>query len=176
VIRSVVGAGPAIERRSVICREATQLGNQREIIQTEPQRRRGVVLQVRPEASTAARELVEPAEGKFYSYIVPPGQSDRVHNMDGPVGENETLAPADVPRVVIQSGGKMWCGYDNFVEHVRALSPLVQDAVFYVGDEEDYIDEFLIRSGALNYRRVHQGYWWDVEDYLATVRPADSGR
>jgi hypothetical protein len=119
--------------------------------------------------------LVQPAEGKFYSYIVPAGESDRVQNMDGPVGQDEALVPADVARVVIQSGGKMWCGYDNFVEHVRALSPLVQDAVFYVGDEEDYIDEFLIHAGALNHRRVHQGYWRDVEDYLASARPAESG-
>jgi hypothetical protein len=135
------------------------------------------VLRVRPEAAAAARELVEPAGGKFYSYVVLAGEPDSLHNMDGPVGQDdEALPPADVLRVAIQSGGKMWCGYDHFVEHVRALSPLVEDAAFYVGDEEDYIDEFLIRSGALNYRRVHQGYWWDVEDYLVTARPAERGR
>ena len=89
------------------------MGNQREIIQTEPVRRRGVVLRVRPEAAAAARELVEPAGGKFYSYVVLAGEPDSLHNMDGPVGQDdEALPPADVLRVAIQSGGKMWCGYD----------------------------------------------------------------
>ena len=56
------------------------------------------------------------------------------------------------------------------------LSFFVEDASFFVGDEEDYIDEFSIRSGVLYYRRVHQGYWWDVEDYLARRRSPQSRR
>jgi len=62
----------------------------------------------------------------------------------------------------------MWCGYENFVVHIGTLASSLEDARFYVGDEEDYIDEFLVVEGELRYKRVHQGYWLDLEGYLAT--------
>ena len=29
----------------------------------------------------------------------------------------------------------MWCGYENFVDHIRQIAPFVDDATFFVGDE-----------------------------------------
>lgn len=60
----------------------------------------------------------------------------------------------------------MWCGYERFVAHIEALAPLVVDALFYVGDEEDYIDEFVLTDGRLEYRRVHSGYYLPVRKFL----------
>ena len=36
----------------------------------------------------------------------------------------------------------------------------------YVGDEEDYIDEFRLSGGVLEYRRVHSGYYLPVRNFL----------
>ena len=50
-----------------------------------------------------------------------------------------------------------------------ALAPMVDDVIFYAGDEDIYIDEFRIVAGTLHYKRVHEGYWRDLNDYLATL-------
>lgn len=68
--------------------------------------------------------------------------------------------------ITIQSGGKMWCGYEKFVVHVRSLAPMLENAQFFVADEEYYIDEFLIVHGELHYKRVQQGFIPDLEEYL----------
>ena len=60
----------------------------------------------------------------------------------------------------------MWCGYDAFVSRVRMLATHVEDALFYIGDEEDYIDEFRLSAGELFYRRVHSGGWRLLEEFL----------
>ena len=52
------------------------------------------------------------------------------------------------------------------MDHVRDLAPHLENALFFIGDEEDYIDEFLLSDSQLLYRRVHQGYWWPVDDYI----------
>ena len=76
------------------------------------------------------------------------------------------LHPQPFDCVAIQSGGKMWCGYVAFVGRVRELAPHLADALFYVGDEEDYIDEFRLSGGVLEYRRVHSGYYLPVRNFL----------
>jgi hypothetical protein len=68
----------------------------------------------------------------------------------------------------VQSGAKMWCGYENFVAKVAELSPCLEDALFYVADEEDYVDRFSIQDGRLNYSRVHAGHWWPLNDFPDT--------
>ncbi len=144
----------------------TAVGNQREIRQVEPRQCLGVVIRVLPEAVDQVRAILEPLEGRYYIYSRPAGEPVVFSNLDGP-DVNLGVLPGD--HVVIQSGGKMWCGYEQFVQFVAQLAPLLEDALFYVGDEEDYIDEFRIRDGRLDYQRVHEGGWWDVEDYLRTT-------
>ncbi len=81
------------------------------------------------------------------------------------------MAVLSSPAFIVQSGGKMWCGYPEFTEHIREVAPLLADATFLVGDEEDYIDEFRIASGALTVTRVHSGCWRDVEDFIREDYP-----
>ena len=63
----------------------------------------------------------------------------------------------------------MWCGYGTFVEHVRALAPYLDDAHFFLGDEEEYIDEFRVCGGVLSYRRVHHGGWRPLDEYIKSL-------
>jgi hypothetical protein len=139
------------------------MGNQREIVQVEPRKCRGAALRIRIPHEATVIELVQRSQGHYYSYVVPAGSSVVIGNMDGP---DTDLGVLGGRYIAIQSGGKMWCGYDAFVTHVRSLAEYVEDALFYVGDENDYIDEFQIRAGTLAYRRVHHGSWRPIEDYL----------
>jgi len=60
--------------------------------------------------------------------------------------------------LVIQDGGKMWCGYRNFVNHIRKLAPMLEDALFCIQDEDErFIDEFRIENRHLQYKRIQQG-------------------
>jgi len=112
-----------------------------------------------------AKELAETAEhrGRFYTYFCPAGEPVEIPNMDGPA---VCIGPSKRDYVVIQSGGKMWCGYEAFIEHTRPLGPHLEDALFFVADEEDYIDEFLIEGGRLKYQRVLQGAAWNLNRFL----------
>lgn len=142
------------------------MGNQREIRQVEPRSSLGVVLKILPDKADAVRDLLgQFAKGHFYTLLIPAGESVAFPNLDGP---NVDLGLLPGEHLAIQSGGKMWCGYEDFVDHVRQLAPFVEEGLFFVGDEEDYIDEFRIRSGKLNYSRVHSGSWWPVDDFLRT--------
>jgi len=140
------------------------VGNQRAILQIEPRHCRGAVIRVQPGYAEQVRTLLEPLAGEYYTYFRPAGSSVSFPNLDGP---DVDLGILHRDHVVIQSGGKMWCGYDKFVDHIRGLASCLEDALVFVGDEEDYIDEFRIRDGQLHYRRVHQGGWRPVEDFLA---------
>lgn len=145
------------------------MGNQHEIVQVEPRRCNGVALRVVPGHGRTVRELLESAGGEFYTGFVAVGEPLEFPNLLGPP---TSLGVLDGDHVTVQSGGKMWCGYDAFVDHVRKLSPYLEDALFYVADEEDFIDEFRFRAGELQYRRVHQGGWWPLDDFLqSTERP-----
>jgi hypothetical protein len=139
------------------------VGNQREIRQTEPRWCLGAVIRVRAGYADELRALLEPLAGRYYTYYNASDKPVAFPNLDGP---DVHLGVLVGDHVVIQSGGKMWCGYQDFIEHVRRLAPSLEDALFYVGDDEDYIDEFRIRSGVLEYERVHQGGWLPVEDFL----------
>jgi hypothetical protein len=144
------------------------VGNQREILQREPSQNQGVILRVLPTESERVRDLLKDKKS-FYTHFVPAGQVVSFPNLDGP----DTVAEKDiVDTVVIQSGGKMWCGYEQFVDLISRIASSVEDALFYVGDEQDYIDEFRIRNRCLQYSRVHQGYWWPLQDFLASTPTA----
>jgi hypothetical protein len=141
------------------------VGNQREIRQVSPREGPGVVIPVRlGHASEVNRLLGDNDEQcRFYTYFRPAGEPIEFPNLDGP---DVALGPHPRDHVVIQSGGKMWCGYEAFVDRVRALAPHLEDALFFVGDEEEYIDEFRLSVGELRYRRVHEGGWRPVDEFI----------
>lgn len=141
------------------------MGNLREVRQLTPRKGRGVVVPVRTGQSFEVARVLD-ISGEPYSFYIclcTAGTPIHFPNLDGP-DVNLGLRPFDC--VIVQSGGKMWCGYERFVERVRALAPYVEDTLFYVGDEEDYIDEFRVVAGVLEYRRVHSGYWLPVRKFL----------
>jgi hypothetical protein len=151
--------------RSNINDEGTSVGNMREIRQVEPLQGLGVVIRIRPECVDRVRETIPLGSDLYYTSFYPAGAPIEFPNLDGPDVDFGIL-PGD--HIVIQSGGKMWCGYEQFVQLIGQLAPMLEDALFYVGDEVDYIDEFRISDGRLNYQRVHEGYWWSVRDFLRT--------
>jgi hypothetical protein len=140
------------------------MGNQREIRQVFPVVQLGVAIPIRDGfADTIANILGQSAKGHFYTYLAPPDEEYTIPNMDfgdTPIGRSR------VSRFIIQSGGKMWCGYEAFCGHIASVAQYLADALFLVGDEEDYIDQFSISDGEMNYERVHTGCWRPVEDYI----------
>lgn len=130
------------------------LGNQREFRQLIPRKGLAVVIPIRIGNRAAVEStLGEPCERhRFYIDLSPAGEPIHIPNLDGP---DVTLPSQPFDCVTIQSGGKMWCGYEEFVERVRELAPFLSNSLFYVGDEEDDIDEFQIIDGVLKYSRVH---------------------
>jgi hypothetical protein len=142
------------------------VGNQREIRQVEPEERLGVLLRVRTFRSDKVRKLIASRKKSgrlYYAYFTPAGERLQYPNMDG---DDVDLPPRPDDYVLIQSGGKMWCGYEEWIGFIRELAPLVEDALFFVADSEDYIDEFRIKDGALEYRRVQSGFIPFLEGYL----------
>ena len=144
------------------------MGNQREIRQVSPREGLGVVIAVRPDhAGEVIRLLGDEGEHcRFYTYFIPAGEPIEFPNLDGP---DVSLAAQPCDNVVIQSGGKMGCGYDTFVDRLRALAPHLRDARFFVGDEEEYIDELRLTRGQLHYCRVHEGGWRPVDEFIRSL-------
>ena len=140
------------------------MGNQREIRQVLPVAQLGVAIPIRDGfADTIASMLAQYRKGHFYTYLAAPDEDYTISNMDF---EDTPIGRSRVPRFIIQSGGKMWCGYEAFCQHIAAVAQYLEDALFFVGDEEDYIDRFSISDGAMNYQRVHAGCWRSVGDYI----------
>ena len=141
------------------------MGNLREFRQLTPRKGLAVVVPVRLGHSADVDRILGDPSGRhqFYVSLWPAGEPINFPNLDGP-DVSLPAQPSDC--LAIQSGGKMWCGYDAFVARVRELAPYLADAVFYVGDEEDYIDEFRLSGGVLEYRRVHSGYYLPVRNFL----------
>ena len=144
------------------------MGNQREIRQVSPRDGLGVAISVRPGHATDITRLLGDIDEqcRFYTYFYPAGVPVAFPNLDGP---DVSLGPQPCDHVVIQSGGKMWCGYDAFVDRLRALAPHLSDAHFFVGDEEEYIDEFRLSTGHLHYRRAHEGGWRPVDEFIRSL-------
>ncbi len=145
------------------------MGNQREVKQVRPICRSGFAVPVSDKAATSIREfLAGYAVGHFYTYLLERSANGIVPSLDGSPTE---LGILHEPHFVIQSGGKMRCGYANFKNHIAILSPYLPDSMFLVGDEEQYIDQYEIVNGALHYKRVHYGGWWDLSDYVSKHFP-----
>lgn len=140
------------------------MGNQREIQQVWPTQRLGVVIPIRTGCAALVAAILAPHDqGHFYTYLIEPNMPCSIHNLDGAdihVGAEQTA------QLVIQSGGKMWCGYEAFGQHIAQLAPYLSDALFFVGDDTGEIDRFQIAQGKLSIHRVHTGRWISVEEYL----------
>jgi hypothetical protein len=68
----------------------------------------------------------------------------------------------------LQSGHKMWCGYEQWVAFLSDISPSLLDATFYVGDELGFIDRFDITKGHLDRERVHDDEWISLDRFPST--------
>ena len=129
------------------------MGNQREIRQIAPTHRLGVAVRVLDDCDSIVSALVnEHTQGHFYTYIAPVDDDRRIYNLDG---DETVLGILRHPTFIIQSGGKMWCGYDAFRDHIATVAEYLTDATFLVGDENDYIDAYRICNRSLDYQRVH---------------------
>lgn len=150
------------------------MGNQREIRQVSPREGLGVIIPVRPGHASEVTQLLgdNDEQCRFYTYFQRAGDPIEFPNLDGP---DVALSPRRQDHIVIQSGGKMWCGYEAFVDLVRALSPHLEDALFFVGDEEEHIDEFRLSGGGLHYRRVHEGCWRPVDEFIQSLGLDENG-
>ncbi len=139
------------------------MGNQREIRQVSPRFHLGVEVAISDgSVDSVANILSEHEVGQFYTYIAKANEDYSISNLD--FGDTN-IGTSPAPRFIIQSGGKMACGYEAFCEHLARVSRYLHDAQFFIGDE-DCIDEFRIVDQQLNLRRVHAGGLWCVEDYL----------
>lgn len=139
------------------------MGNQRSIQQTEPFRCRGAVLRVRPGAGPVVETWLD-AHDRFYTHFYAAGEEVSLPNLDG---DRTSLGGLPGEHVVVQSGGKMWCGYDAFVDNLRHLAPHLEDARFLVADERTRIDEVRVHAGRLLVERVYDGGWCRLDDFLA---------
>jgi hypothetical protein len=148
------------------------VGNQRELRQVLPREGLGAVLPIQVGHSAEVLRLLgdDDQQCRFYTYFRSAGEPIEFPNLDGPP---VALSAQSRDHIVIQSGGKMWFGYETFVNHVRALAPHLGDATFFVGDEEDYIDEFRLSGGELFYRRVHEGGWRPVDEFIRSMEPRE---
>ena len=140
------------------------MGNQREIRQLSPRNGLGVVVDIKPNCDNkVAHILGQHDRGYFYTYLVAENAEFSIPNMDGP---DMHLSKSTSARLAIQSGGKMWCGYDKFCDHLEFLSKCLNETRFLVADEENYIDEFSIGDGTLVRTRVHSGHGLSIDTYL----------
>ena len=145
------------------------MGNLREIRQVAPTQNLGVAIPIRdPCVQSVADILAQHKSGHFYTYIADRDEATTFPNMDG---DDTRLAPSTSARFIVQSGGKMWCGYDSFCGHIADAAKYLHDAQFFVGDDEHYIDEFQITDGQLSLQRVHSGGWRALDQFLAERFP-----
>lgn len=145
------------------------MGNQREVRQLRPSAHLGVAIPIRNGcAGTISDILAQHDQGHFYTYLAAPHEDCLIQNMDSC---ETVIGRSHTHRLVIQSGGKMWCGYDAFCNHIACLAKCLENALFFVGDEEYYIDQFLIEAGSLILTRVHSGCWRPVDEYIREQFP-----
>ena len=145
------------------------MGNLHEIAQIEPALMNGVAIAV---ASGSFDKLsgilaATPAED-FYMALHRKGEYVKIENMDG---RNPDLQEVLSDTLTMASGGKMWCGYDLFVDRIHQIAPFLKDSLFLVADEVSMVDQFELRDGELIYSRVHEGSWCPLSEYIAIHFP-----
>lgn len=105
------------------------MGNQREIRQIAPTQNLGVAIPICDQCVQSIADILAQHETHhFYTHIAPPGDATSFPNMDG---DDTRLAASTTARLIIQSGGKMWCGYDAFCGHIADISQHLHDAHFF---------------------------------------------
>ncbi|MEY2428064.1 MAG: hypothetical protein QOJ40_949 [Verrucomicrobiota bacterium] len=98
-------------------------------------------------------------------HFVPAGKSVYCTGCEGASGIE--LGILDEDCVAMQSGFKMWCGYDNFTTLTETLARHLKDALFYIGDSETcFVDEFQIEGAQLICSRIYEGSWWPLDKFL----------
>lgn len=140
------------------------MSNVHALQQVRPYRCQGCILRVHTSFIDAVEHLLTSLHGRYHSYFAAPNDRVAILNLHAA----DTIMPV-LPGayVVLQSGSKMRCGYEAFIAHMRHLAPFVADAAFYVADEEDYLDQFVLRDGQLHYQRGLEGASWNLDAYLA---------
>lgn len=145
------------------------MGNWHEIRQLTPVLRDGVAIHILDGYESSVLAIVnEYRPYHFYTYVAPAGEEHCIINMDATKAD---LGQLRHPAFIIQSGGKMWCGYKAFRRHIESVASYLSDAAFLVGDEYGYIDEYRILDRKLEYRST---YWDDdyvISDYIREHYP-----
>jgi hypothetical protein len=138
------------------------MGNHHAIIQVEPRTSyRGVAIIV----SKGHMGMLLARTEELEEFRIIPIRSDGSQSFSNLDSEPRPLQnPGDY--LCLTSGLKMWCGYEEYREKIRELAIFLEDAAFYIGDEEDFIDRFSIVGGRLQYARCHSGCWYDLQKYL----------
>lgn len=139
------------------------MGNQREIRQISPRFGIAALISIREAHAPQVRAILGHDAAHFYMRLLPANRSAILYNLDL---EPVTLNAQPLETLHIQSGGKMWCGYERFQEIVGELAPHLHDATFFVGDEISRIDRFDIVMGELSVTCVHDEYWIDLEEFM----------
>jgi hypothetical protein len=143
------------------------MGNQREVRQTKPFRvEHGAAIPIRDGQIDAVRDQI----GQNVTFYMIPTSSDGYFSFPD-LDYEDTTVDRKGDLLCIQSGGKMWCGYEEFVGKVRRIAQFLEYATFYIADEEDCVDRFVVRNGGLDYQRVHQGSWFPLDAYPETRSP-----
>ncbi len=143
------------------------MGNQHEVRQTEPFRvEAGAAIPVK----AGHYEALLRKEEELHDYRMLLEESEGLLEFPN-LDQQATRLERAGQFLCIQSGAKMWCGYRAFIAKLEQLSPHLEDAVFYIADEEDFVDRFSIKGGALQYKRVHSGGWYPLDDFPETRPP-----
>ena len=135
-----------------------------ELAQIEPRRlQHGAAIPVRPDSVAALLDYLDGFDAsRFYVHFAEIDGTHRFSNLD----YEDTVVTGSGPHLIIQSGGKMWCGYDDFISKLRDLAPFVENATIFIADDNDFVDHLEFADGRLKYERVHSGSWFALEDYF----------
>lgn len=127
------------------------MGNLHIVVQLGPAKTRdGAAILVRPDRRADLRRWHEAIGGEeFYTYLQTVPLSFAITGVNGQDGEFRD----ELLYLVVQSGGKMWCGYEEFAAAIARFAPALEDATFLVGDEYvGFVDEYTIVGGELKRR------------------------
>ena len=140
------------------------MGNLREVRQLPLTEDYGVIINIRENKAQEVLKIFKEQEHiAYYTYYVPVNKGYSIENLDY---GSLCLKESEKHRIVIQSGGKMWCGYKIFCNHLKRLAKYLENVEFLIGDEIDYIDKFSIKNGILKIERVHSGYWLPIDSFV----------
>jgi hypothetical protein len=153
------------------------MGNVHEVRQVEPVRTSGgggAALRVRRPChdSLRARQTRFEDIGPFHYALKAIGVKLVMPNVQATARDG--AYEDEVLYFCIGSGYKLdYERYCEFVAVLHELAPFFEDALFYVNDEIfscGFLDEFRIREGHLEYKRVVEAGCSDVDDYLEEKR------